>query len=199
MVIILANGEFPKRPDRLALLHEATLLVCCDGAANACVAYGITPDIIIGDVDSVSPELKIALADRVIHVQDQEINDLTKAFRYVLSQGHRKITILGATGLREDHTLGNLALLMDYSEEAEVEMLSDYGRFYPCKDLCRLSVRKGQEVSIFNFGATGFASKGLQYSLYDFTKLWQGTLNTALEENIEVSAQGRFLVYVSEE
>lgn len=199
MVVILANGEFPKRKDLLALLRRAELLVCCDGAANSCVAYGVVPDVIIGDVDSVSEQLKSSLSERIIRVEDQEINDLTKAFRYVLSQGHTKVTILGATGCREDHTLGNLSLLMDYVEDAQVEMLSDYGRFYPCKNRCALSVRKGQEVSIFNFAATDFQSKGLMYPLYDFTKLWQGTLNVAVEEKVEITAKGKFLVYVSEE
>ena len=61
-------------------------------------------------------------------MEDQEINDLTKSVRFAHTQGYREVLILGATGLREDHTLGNISLLMDYAHLFKrVEMLSDYG------------------------------------------------------------------------
>lgn len=199
MVIILANGEFPTEERLRNKLRETKTLICCDGAANTCLAYGIEPHIIIGDVDSVSAEVRDRYSDRIVRIAEQETNDLTKAVKYALAHYGNALLILGATGLREDHCLANLALLMDYAEEAQVTMESDYGTFYPCTNVCELQVEKGQEVSIFNFGATGFDSKGLRYPLYDFSKLWQGTLNVATCSQICITAEGRFLVYVSKE
>ncbi len=199
MVIILANGEFPTEERLRNNLREAETLICCDGAANICLAHGIEPHIIIGDVDSVSAEVRERYSDRIVRIADQETNDLTKAVKYALAHHGNELLILGATGLREDHSLANLALLMDYAEEAQVTMESDYGTFYPCTNVCELQVEKGQEVSIFNFGATRFDSKGLRYPLYDFSKLWQGTLNVAICDQICITAEGRFLVYVSKE
>ena len=167
--VILAAGLFPTTPRALAFLHNADYIACCDGAANACVDAGFEPDVIVGD-------------------------------GHVLKQGRRdRFVILGATGKREDHALANLALLLDYAQEhPDVLMISDFGTFYPARDLFRASVPQGSEVSIFNFGATAFSATGLQYPLYDFTRLWQGTLNVALRPDIEIRAEGAFLVYVAE-
>lgn len=198
--VILAAGTFPKTSHALAHLAQADFIACCDGATHACLAAGYEPQLIVGDGDSLGEEQKARFADRFVHTLDQEHNDLTKTFRHCLALGHRDITILGATGKREDHAMGNIALLMDYALELPtVTMVSDYGTFYPATDLLRLHVRVGQEVSIFNFGATYFSGVGLEYPLYDFDRLWQGTLNKALRPDIAIHAHGRFLVYVAEE
>ena len=200
MTVILASGLFPTTERALRYLREADFLACCDGAANACVAAGFEPDVIVGDGDSIAPNVMERYADRVVRIAEQETNDLSKTFHHCLQLGRRdSFVILGATGKREDHALANLALLMDYAEEhADVMMVSDFGTFYPCCDAKRLSVNPGQEVSIWNFGASYFSAEGLMYPLYDFTKLWQGTLNVATRPDIAVHAKGNFLLYVAE-
>jgi thiamine diphosphokinase len=198
--VILAAGLFPTTPRALDVLHNADYIACCDGAANACVDAGFEPDVIVGDGDSVREDVRERYADRLVRIAEQETNDLTKTFHHVLKQGRRDcFVILGATGKREDHALANLALLMDYAEEhPTVMMVSDFGAFYPARDRFRATVTPGCEVSIFNFGATAFSATGLQYPLYDFARLWQGTLNVALCPDIEIRAEGAFLVYVAE-
>lgn len=200
MTVILASGLFPTTERALRYLREADFLACCDGAANDCVAAGFEPDVIVGDGDSIAPNVMERYADRVVRIAEQETNDLSKTFHHCLQLGRRdSFVILGATGKREDHALANLALLMDYAEEhADVMMVSDFGTFYPCCDTKRLSVNPGQEVSIWNFGASYFSAEGLMYPLYDFTKLWQGTLNVATRPDIAVHAKGNFLLYVAE-
>ena len=89
--VILADGEFPVAAEPLALLREAPFVCACDGAA---VHYPAA-DVVIGDGDSV-PE---ALRHRLVLVDEQEDNDLTKATRYCVSKGMRRIIYLGATGL----------------------------------------------------------------------------------------------------
>ena len=54
--VILANGEYPAHELPLRLLAEAQFVVCCDGAANEYISRGHTPDVIIGDGDSLLPE-----------------------------------------------------------------------------------------------------------------------------------------------
>lgn len=200
MTVILASGLFPTTERALRYLREADFIACCDGAANACVAAGFEPDVIVGDGDSIAPNVMERYADRVVRIAEQETNDLSKTFHHCLQLGRcDAFVILGATGKREDHALANLALLMDYAEEhADVMMVSDFGTFYPCCDTKRLSVNPGQEVSIWNFGASYFSAEGLMYPLYDFTKLWQGTLNVATRPDIAVHAKGTFLLYVAE-
>ena len=96
-VVILANGDFPVHALPLSLLEDAVHIVACDGAITHLAAQEYQADIIaIGDGDSI-PE---TLRDRLIRVEEQEDNDLTKATRYCLKQGWRRIAYLGATGKR---------------------------------------------------------------------------------------------------
>lgn len=198
-IVILADGEFPRREETLNFLREANFVACCDGAALNCVKFGVEPNVIVGDGDSLDADIKERYHDRIIRIPEQETNDLTKTFKYVRSLGYEDIVILGATGLREDHTIANVSLLADYASEARVRMISDYGVFHAFHNRADLTVRVGQEVSIISLGAKGFKGEGLEYPLYDFTKWWQGTLNKALAERITITAEGTFIVYVAEE
>lgn len=126
--VIVGNGDFPSHPFPLAVLDQAPCVVCCDGAANALADSGRVPDWIVGDGDSLSEENRIRFQDRIHRIPDQETNDQTKAVMFLLSQGIKRIVLIGATGKREDHTLGNISLLMEYQQMgAEVVMLTDYG------------------------------------------------------------------------
>ena len=197
-VIILANGDYPSADVPVQLLKEAPYVVCCDGGANEYIEKGYTPDIIIGDGDSLSEENRRLYADLIHHNPDQETNDQTKAIQFLLSQGKKRIAIVGATGKREDHTIGNISLLMEYMRMGvEVCMYTDYGVFVPCKDTCVFECRPGQQVSIFNFTAKGLKSKGLAYPIYDFTSWWQGTLNRCTDASFTIEAEGEYLVFLN--
>lgn len=196
--IILANGDYPSADVPVQLLKEAPYVVCCDGGANEYIEKGYTPDIIIGDGDSLSEENRRLYADLIHHNPDQETNDQTKAIQFLLSQGKKRIAIVGATGKREDHTIGNISLLMEYMRMGvEVCMYTDYGVFVPCKDTCVFECRPGQQVSIFNFTAKGLKSKGLAYPIYDFTSWWQGTLNRCTDASFTIEAEGEYLVFLN--
>ena len=130
--VILANGEYPMHVLPLKILEEAQFVICCDGAANEYILRGHTPDIIIGDGDSLSPENKTRFSDIIHHIADQETNDQTKAVHFLQEKGYRRIAIVGATGKREDHTLGNISLLLDYMKAVwKYELLRITGYLFP--------------------------------------------------------------------
>ena len=187
--VIVANGEFPTHDIPLGIMKNARHIVACDGAVNN-VSHA---DAVVGDGDSIPS----AYEDRLIRIEEQEDNDLTKATRYCLSMEWRKIAYLGCTGKREDHTLGNISLLMRYYREMGVEgtMFTDYGLLTPACGNRTFNATKGQQVSIFNFGCHRLASEGLRWNCYDFGQWWQGTLNEALADTFSISADGYYLVY----
>jgi thiamine pyrophosphokinase len=172
-------------------------VVCCDGAANEYVSRGFTPDAIVGDGDSISEGIQRRFAPIIHKDAGQETNDQTKAVNFCLARGKKHILILGATGKREDHTLGNISLLMDYAGKACVQSVTDYGIFTPAYGDATFDCRSGGAVSIFNFGSTRIRGTGLEYPLSAFTFLWQGTLNRALGESFTVYANGAYLVFRS--
>ena len=194
-VIILADGNYPYHSLPLAQLRSGLPVVCCDGAANRFVAEGGFPTAIIGDGDSLSAEVRERFADIIHCVTEQETNDLTKAVEYVRTKGATEICILGATGLRECHTLGNISLLMQYHRLGlNVRMLTDHCEIIPSSGTITLPSFQGQQVSIVNMNARNFSSVGLKYPIYDFQEWWQGTLNEALAPSITIQAEGEFLV-----
>ena len=187
--VILANGVFPTAEEPLRFLHEAPFVVCCDGAAR----HWPQCDAIVGDGDSV-PEV---LRERLIQIDEQEDNDLTKATRYCLSKGMKHIVYLGATGLREDHTIGNISLLVRYATEMGIDpvMATDTGWFVVAEGDAAFAAFKGQQVSIFNINCTSLASQGLRWQAFPYRQFWQGTLNEATGESFLLHGDGHYLVY----
>lgn len=196
--VIIDAGTFPTDKIPLRILESSDRIVCCDGAANRYLASGRTPWRIVGDCDSLSPEIRERYASIVRHFPDQETNDQTKSVRYLASKNISRIAILGATGLREDHTLGNLSLLIDYLRDGiEARAYTDFGVFIPiCGDM-EFHCPEGTQVSIFNFGATGLRAEGLRYPLRDFTSWWQGTLNETTSVTFRIYARGFYLVFIN--
>lgn len=199
--VILADGTFPVRPQPLAALRRAPRIVCCDGAARKLRAFGLEPAAVVGDLDSLSPALRRAYGARVVRDPGQDDNDLSKAFRYCLQQGWKNLVVLGATGLREDHTLGNISLLADFAREARVILLTDTGEFRPLLKSGRMTSRPGQAVSVFSLDpATAITSRGLKYPLrrLRLSRWWQATLNEAVGRTVELRfTGGPVLVYLA--
>lgn len=196
--VVLANGEYPTSSLSLSILKEAPYVVCCDGGADEYIRQGHVPDVIIGDGDSLSEENRAKYGAILHRISDQETNDQTKAVNFLLSQGKRRIAIVGATGKREDHTLGNISLLMDYMRAgANVRMFTDYGVFIPCRDTQTFPCSPGQQISIINFTACGLHGEGLVYPLSDFTNWWQGTLNECTGKEFTVEAKGEYLIFIN--
>lgn len=199
--VILGNGSFPVSRIPLAALHNARYVCCCDGAAAACIAAGITPDAIVGDGDSLSSELKEEYRDILHIVDEQDDNDQTKATRFCVERGYKAITYLGTTGKREDHTLGNISLIERYTNETGISaiMLTDYGCFIAAAGRASFDTFKGQQISIFNFTCGRIESSGLRWNSYAYKSWWQGTLNEAVGNTVTLDTDGRFLVFLSYE
>lgn len=218
-ITILANGAFPTVPTVLQRLGAADMVVCCDGALGKYLQWyrrqhprPLSTISVVGDGDSLSPSLLqeahhegLAIDHRLI--AEQETNDLSKAVRYAYEKYRPKdstsvhVDILGATGKREDHTLGNISLLSFYARqypEFSFAMPSDYGIFFPVEGQRRFRTIPGQQVSIFALATDSPVSvKGLVYPIDNrcFQWLWEGTLNEAAGNSFEVSGE-RVVVYL---
>lgn len=196
--VIVAGGDYPTSEQALQVLHNAPYVVCCDGAADRYIAIDHVPDAIVGDGDSISAYNRTKYATLLHIVAEQETNDQTKAVRFLLEQGKRRIAIVGATGRREDHTIGNISLLIEYARAgAQVRSFTDHGVFIPCNGDTTLKCRKGQQVSIFSITAKNLSAEGLLYPIYDFNNWWQGTLNECTGEQFTIHAEGEYLLFVN--
>lgn len=190
-VAILAAGEYPRKEFPRYLLASADHLVCCDSALRTALAHGLAPEAVIGDMDSLPASVLRRFSGNAVKVEEQDDNDLTKAFRYVLETypDVDAVHILGATGKSEAHTLGNMSLLMEYeatfhaSERGiSVDMVSDYSTIFAVCNSCSLQVGEGRKVSIISpDNSLRIKSKGLHWKTDDvvFDLWWRATLNRA--------------------
>ena len=204
--VILANGDYPTARVPLDILSTAPFVVCCDGGANSYIEQGHTPDIIIGDGDSLRPEYARKFAQIVTKVSEQESNDQTKAINYLLAKGKRNIAIVGATGKREDHTIGNISLLMEYARSYDLdamgitlEMVSDYSTIFAITDTCEMECGEGRKVSIFSpDNSLRIKSEGLEWPTDGvvFDNWWKATLNRASQDKVRLELSHRSIALI---
>lgn len=190
--VILAAGDFPKKGGQARqLLDAARRVVCCDGAADTYRRRtGRAPTVVVGDLDSVSA----AARARAVRIAEQETNDLAKAVRWCAAQGWTRPLLLGVTGRREDHTLGNIFRAL----ELGLEIVTDHGRFEPLHGRKTFAVRAGTPVSIFAVDpATRMTSRGLVWPLdgVTFTNLYCATLNRTAGTRLTLTATRPVYVY----
>ena len=226
-IVILAAGDFPRSEPVLRLLDVADLIACCDSAAVKLLEQGRRsfssgeleeglhlgesrwePGLIVGDMDSLPSDIREHYSDRMVFRSGQDDNDLTKTFHEVIKLAPHRIHILGATGRREDHTLGNISLLADYVREiesagirCEIDMVSDYGVFCAATGTRSFACLPGQEISIFAFdNSLQMKAEGLEYPLdgVTFNSLWRATLNktTGSEFTLSPNCNAPYLVYL---
>ena len=179
------------------------MLVCCDGALTKARHLGREPDFVVGDGDSISPADRDSLGDRFVHVAEQDTNDLAKAFRFACSRASEpfhpiSIAILGATGLREDHALGNVFRLVDFTATVpNTAIYTDAGVFDVVRGERTFASKAGDAVSIFAPGpSTAVSSVGLRWPLDNVSldNLWAGTLNRTTDVSFTLRTNDRPII-----
>ena len=168
--VIVGNGDFPSSGIPLGILRRARYVCCCDGAVEQVVSHGIIPDAIAGDGDSLSAEMRERF-NGIIHLFDeQDDNDQTKATRFCAANGIRSIAYIGSTGRREDHTLGNISLLIRYMSEFGIEpvMVTDYGYFVPARGSMEFQSFTGECVQL---RYKGYVVNGSEMGCLSFQQL----------------------------
>lgn len=202
-IVILGDGDFPVATHPLQILEKADKIICCDASVLKLIRYGITPDYIVGDMDTLEAAGREKYKDLIRYSGCRETNDQTKAFSFALGllpAGEKaNIHILGATGGREDHTLGNISLLMDYArtgsvigpfgnkvgENITVDIVTDHGIFTPRFNSFTAAGVAGQQISVFSFDPTlRIQSSGLVYPTGQvvFDLWWKASLNECTGE-----------------
>lgn len=198
--VIIAAGEAPSgvAARRLAAeIAEGAMVVSCDRPIPGA-------SFVVGDGDGLSEQEKSALGERLVVVREQNTNDLCKAYRFILSEFGRDgsgiaITILGATGLREDHAIGNIFHLAEFeTESVHVEMVTNSGTFSVVRERGSFAAVRGDAFSVFApFPDTHARSDGLEWPLdgVDLYPPWKGTLNRACAEEVWIETTRPLVVY----
>ena len=203
-VVIICDGSFPRTEYPRYLIRTADFIICCDGALTKFLRHSKTifgserlPNLVIGDMDTLSASMQKKYSDIIIKENEQEHNDQTKAVRWAINNlpDIKSIHILGATGGRADHTIGNLSLLMEYTrmfdlKEIFIESISDEGVAFPANDTIEFDCGEGREISIFSpDNNLRIKSEGLMYKTDEvvFDNWWKATLNKASQDKVKLT------------
>ncbi len=212
-VVIIVDGKFPKTEYPRYLIRSADFIICCDGALlkflrNSEAIFGERrlPDLVIGDMDTLSATLQKRYSDIIIKENEQDHNDQTKAVRWALNNltGIEQIHILGGTGGRADHTIGNTSLLMEYTRmfdlgEITIEMVTDEGTIFPINDTIEFECGPGRSISIFSpDNSLKIKSEGLAYPTDDvlFDNWWKATLNKTVQDKVRLELSHKSIALI---
>ena len=207
-VAVIADGQFPRTAYPKYLISSADRVVCCDGALQTLEKHGISPDAVVGDMDSVCGRALRRYRGKVIKDDDQETNDLTKAVRFSLEEWDdiEELHIIGATGRSEAHTIANVSLLYEYEKSFSLEergikldMVSDYSSIFCLNDSAELHIGKGRRISLFSLDPwLTIKSNGLKWPLDEvvFDSWWKASLNVASEDVVKLDFSKRAGVIV---
>lgn len=198
--VILCNGRPPTKSQISRVLEEADLFIAADGGGNRARQLNITPDVVIGDLDSYRQSGSEDFP--VIKNPDQNTNDLEKALNYALKHQHTDVTVFGATGFRVDQTLKNLSVLKQFHEHFNsLHFLDEYCKTFLIESPYRNKFPLHTRVSLFPLSGTvsGITSKGLKYELQSDTLkngVFDGSSNETVEPIVKIEFEAGDLILI---
>lgn len=197
--IIFANGTLTSGKEILEIIRPGDRLIAADGGARNCRALGLLPEVVVGDLDSISEEERerlLELGTRILaHPRNKDQTDLELALRYAVENGAGEILLLGLLGGRLDQTLANLLLLAlpDWSS-ARLAVVDGPDTAYLLRDgeSVELRGRPGELVSLLPLSplVLGITVENLRWPLLS-AELQFGSTHGISNELVAASARVR--------
>jgi len=170
--LIMANGEYGDTDWYRLRLQNFDYIICADGGTNWANKFEITPNMIVGDMDSIKEEVHIKMENKKVKFNkfssDKDFTDTYLAMDILYRKGFKDITIWGGTGSRIDHSLANILSAASFVNcgvniQFESPMLTVY--FVNYELIIHGNI--GDTVSILALGekACGVSLSGFKYQL----------------------------------
>lgn len=196
--LVFTHGEVTEKEFRKIRHEQFDLVIAADGGALNALRGGYLPDYVIGDLDSITPEVEARLSGaKLISRPSQELNDLEKALQFCEELGVRDITLLGIGGKRLDHTLNNLSVLSRYDEKFHVTIYDAYSQIYLVRKRWEYSGALQQLISLIPLGRVeGVITEGLAFPLKNEPLIFgerEGLSNYIISNPVRVSIQSGLL------
>ncbi len=166
--VIIANGNI----DQTIVLKPNDILIAADGGTNHCLEQGLSPSVVIGDLDSTDPiiieRLRKSGTEVFQYPKRKDYSDLEIALQYVQDLKVNEIIVYAALGNRWDQSIANILLPIIYSSipirliDKDQEFLYLNG---PEKKV--LNAQIGDTISLLSLTAAvdGISTTNLEYPL----------------------------------
>lgn len=209
--VMIAGGSEPSRDILTEELRDAEFVICADKGIEVLYKNGLTPDMLVGDFDSIDPEIlnyyKNKGSNIIVYPPEKNYTDSEIAFEKAIEE-HRpdSICLLGCTGTRMDHVIGNIGLLNKALDKGiKAYMRDDNNYIFLIDKSTKLKNIFGKYISFQGFreDVVNFKIEGAKYDLTSHNLLFGDPLtvsNEFLNEYIKVSfSKGKVMVIYSED
>ncbi len=211
--LIVVNGDIPDR--KYWKDQNCHTLISTDGALTTLHSYKITPDVIIGDLDSISesankatvselkkrfPTTKICLAE------NQNLTDFEKTLEYAYEQHHHTVLCVGVLGKSADHSSHNLIVCTQYARQVKIMLLHVFDDtqqwIFPVFDNTTIYTEPGNIISFIPFPEATLTFRGLKWELQNQTlshhsKGISGVRNITTNGKVVVDCKGMCICFLT--
>ncbi len=195
--LIFGNGTSPSKANLDFLMKtEYKTLICADGGAEKLREFGIIPDYIIGDLDSISDDTLNYFKDKtkIIRYRRQNDTDIEKAIKFAGSKGFDEAILAAVTGDRLDHSFCNLGVVLKFRDIMKLSILSFRSFLSVIYGTTEFDAEPGETISVYGVdNKTTFTSKGLKYKLNGITLPFgvrESTSNIASGRKVRIVTDG---------
>lgn len=204
--LIVSGGTIDEKVLKRALEDGYDLLIAADSGLDALTCVGIVPDVICGDFDSAkTPLSENAHKSKIYRFNpEKDYTDTELAVNLAMEYGYRSIRLLGATGTRHDHFLGNIAVMAGALNKGCRIIIEDGHNRIRMINKNESFIRSGligDYISFIPYGKTavGVSLKGFKYEVdnRDFTCFESiGVSNEAADDELFVGIMDGMLLMI---
>ena len=206
--VIISSGEIYDYSFCHDIVQSADRIICADGGTRHAINMKLTPDVIIGDMDSSAAHYIDFFRKKGVEIiqypKDKDKTDTHICVEFALTFS-TEITLLGATGSRIDHMIANISLLkLGIERNIPISMMDNKNHIRLIKDSIVLEGNKGDYFSLIPFTerVEGISTKGAHYELKDAEMELgdpYGVSNYFEEKIVEVSIKKGYLLVIKSE
>lgn len=203
--VIFLHGNKPDKKLVSKHIKKADTVICADGGAIWADAGGLHPDVYIGDLDSITPELHKKLQKEKVewHIFDKEKDetDSELVMNYVIDKGFSDSLLFGVFGNRIDHVLANLTMFASLqSNKRSIKIIEGNQEIYFVKDKLHLEGKSEEFVSLIPFQENvTVTTKGMKWeltnSVLEYGKT-RGISNEFVSNTAEISVEKGILLVI---
>ncbi|URZ00805.1 thiamine diphosphokinase [Clostridium felsineum] len=154
-VVVISGGKMPSEKLLYDEIEKCEYIICADSGANCLYKYKISPNILVGDFDSIDDEIFSYFKNNTSIVEvpcEKDFTDTELAFNEALKLSPDEISFLGCTGTRLDHIFGNLGLLYKCIKSGiKASIKDDNNTLFMIDKTTKIQGEKGEIFSIQGF------------------------------------------------
>lgn len=187
--VIIAGGKIRDYEYISSFISEEDFIICADGGYNHAKNMNIKPDILIGDMDSVTDFMNDVEA--IKYPTDKDFTDGELCVKYAKEKGIDELLLIGMTSERLDHTINNILMMASFPK---AKIIDESNEIYILKDNLTIIGKKGKTLSIIPVRGDleGISTKGLLYSLCKESLCFgscRGNSNIITDDKCEITAE----------